>query len=188
MLIGVHQYESRKGLQSQLFWFIAWTIVTGFGIYLKPSAAGHGTHQQLHLPPCPSVLYCDRPCPGCGLTTSWTATIHAQFSEAFHAHPLGPVLYLGFTVSALIGIYGYIKKIRFDTNTKEFNWILGSFMMLFFFFGVIRFAITPLNDPHFLFRWKEPKPSVSKKGGDAASVPKTDLSAKLPVSGQVEKR
>jgi len=34
-------------------------------------ARGHGTHQQLGLPPCTFYVIFQRPCPACGMTTSW---------------------------------------------------------------------------------------------------------------------
>src|SRR5438270_12571671 len=89
--------EPRKRLSGQLMFFGVWLAITGFGAYLHPDPSGHGTHTQLGLPPCPSVLLFNRPCPGCGLTTSFTAFIHGDLASAFHAHPLGPLLYVGIT-------------------------------------------------------------------------------------------
>ena len=137
--------DDKKILNGQLVTFAIWLAITAFGIYLSPSPHGHGTHEQLGLPPCPSVLFFNRPCPGCGLTTSWTATIHGRFIEAFHAHPLGPLLYLGFTYVALVGLWAYTKKFRIDTGGRA--WSVGMMVgaLVFFGFGFIRFA---LND-HF---------------------------------------
>src|SRR5207302_1856701 len=38
---------------------------------LSPDDRGHGTHEQLGLPPCTFYLTFGRPCPACGMTTSW---------------------------------------------------------------------------------------------------------------------
>lgn len=38
------------------------------------------------------------PCPGCGLTRSWTYVAHFQLQAAFAMHPLGPVLFLAAAV------------------------------------------------------------------------------------------
>ena len=135
--------QPRKALKSQITWFGAWAFVTGIGAFLTPDKSGHGTHQQLGLPPCPSVLLFDRPCPGCGLTTSWTAFIHGNFAEAFHAHPLGPPMYLLFTFTALMGLYGYVRGARFATDSKEFTRITAVAVTIFLTFGVVRMAITP---------------------------------------------
>ncbi len=133
----------RKLLVGQLSWFILWACVTAIGAFLSPSSAGHGTHQQLGLPPCPSVLFFDRPCPGCGLTTSWTALIHGQFGAAFHAHALGPFLYLLFTASALLGGYGWWIGMRFRADTPIINRFLVAFTAVFFLYGIGRMAMTP---------------------------------------------
>jgi len=134
---------TRKSLRSQLLWFGFWMAITSIGAVLTPDKSGHGTHQQLHLPPCPSVLLFDRPCPGCGLTTSWTALIHGQFAYAFHAHPLGPPMYLLFTASAFLALYGWIKERRFATDSPQFNRVMTVLVVIFLTFGFTRMALTP---------------------------------------------
>ena len=113
----------KRILRGQLVVTFIWAIITGIGIALHPDRYGHGTHQQLGLPPCPSVLLFGRPCPGCGLTTSWTAFIHGHFAEAFHAHPLGPILYLLFTAVAIVNVYAYFKRYHVCTDGR--NWAIG---------------------------------------------------------------
>ncbi len=134
--------ESRRFLAGQLIWFLAWVFVTAFAIYLKPDPAGHGTHQSLGLPPCPSVLLFDRPCPGCGLTTSWTAFVHGQLGLSFRAHPLGPFLYSVFTITAIGAIIGWAKGLRFRGEAPWPSRILTGCVIVFIGFGVIRMATT----------------------------------------------
>jgi hypothetical protein len=38
-------------------------VMVGVGLYLSPDPAGHGTHQQLGLPPCTIHFLTGRPCP-----------------------------------------------------------------------------------------------------------------------------
>lgn len=133
----------RKELRSQMTWFASWLAVTTIGAVLTPDKSGHGTHQQLGLPPCPSVLVFDRPCPGCGLTTSWTAFIHGNFAEAFHAHPLGPPLYLLYTFTAVLSLFGFARGARFGSDSKEFTYITWTAVSIFMTFGIVRMAITP---------------------------------------------
>ncbi len=130
-------------IMGQLAWFGFWLVITGIALWLHPAASGHGTHEQLGLAPCPSVLIMDRPCPGCGLTTSWTAFVHGDFRTAFHAHPLGPILYLGFTASAWIGLVGYFKKQRLITDSVEVSRFMVGVATVFLCFGLIRMAVTP---------------------------------------------
>lgn len=133
----------RKYASSQLTLFGMWAFITACGSYLHPDPSGHGTHTQLGLPPCPCVLLFHRPCPGCGLTTSFTALIHGNIRFAFHAHPLGPFLYLGITVWAWLGIYGFIKGQRLDGGGKRFNQVVSAFAIIFFAFGIARLILTP---------------------------------------------
>jgi hypothetical protein len=133
----------RKAVVNQAIWFGSWVVVTTIGAVLSPDKSGHGTHQELGLPPCPSVLLFDRPCPGCGLTTSWTALIHGHIAEAFHAHPLGPPMYLLYTLSALMCMYGFLRGARFNTDTKGFNRATAVGVTVFVLFGIIRMALTP---------------------------------------------
>ena len=130
---------TKKQLFGQLLWGLAWIFVTACGIYLRPDPAGHGTHMQLGLPACPSTMFFDRPCPGCGLTTSFTATIHGNFAAAFQAHALGTFLYLAFTVSALACLWAYFRNTRFNTDSRRFSWALGGLLVVFFSFGALRF-------------------------------------------------
>jgi hypothetical protein len=131
--------DNKRILSGQLIVAGLWLAITAFGIYLSPSPHGHGTHQQLGLPPCPSVLMFDKPCPGCGLTTSWTATIHGQLGEAFQAHPLGPFLYIIFTVFAIVNIWAYVKRYRVDTSGKKWMFGIVTGAVIFFGFGIVRF-------------------------------------------------
>ena len=61
---------------------------------LTPSPTGSGTHQQLGLPPCTAVLLLDRPCPACGMTTSWAHTMRGNLVEAACANSGGMLLAL----------------------------------------------------------------------------------------------
>lgn len=137
----------RKKLAGQAVWFVVWLAVTVIGLCLTPNHDQHGTHRQLGLPPCPMVLFFHRPCPGCGLTTSWTAFLHGDLPLAFQAHPLGPILYLLFTGVVLFGAYGWVKKLRLRTDSRTFNWGLTSVFVVFLSFGLVRLANVRYDDP-----------------------------------------
>lgn len=133
--------KSRRKIAGQLLYFCVWLAITIIGACLHASPTGHGTHEELGLPPCPSALLFSRPCPGCGLTTSWTAFIHGNFAFAFHAHPLGPFLYLFFTATAFMALRGWIKSERMNTDTPRFNRVMLVGAVVFFTFGVARMAV-----------------------------------------------
>src|SRR5436853_5060306 len=134
--------EPRRKLSGQLTFFLVWLGITGVAAVLHPDPTGHGTHEQLGLPPCPSVLLFDRPCPGCGLTTSWTALIHGDIGFAFHAHPFGPVLYLFFTATAWLALRGWLRNERFQADGPRFNRVMMVAAIVFFSFGITRMALT----------------------------------------------
>jgi len=134
---------SRRRIAGQFLYFSFWLVITVIAACLHASPTGHGTHEQLGLPPCPSVLLFSRPCPGCGLTTSWTALIHGNLPFAFHAHPLGPFLYLFFTVTALMALRGWVLRERFNLDSPRFNRVMVVCAVIFFAFGIVRMTTTP---------------------------------------------
>lgn len=134
---------NRRRIAGQLVYFSTWLTITVIGACLHASPTGHGTHEELGLPPCPSALLFSRPCPGCGLTTSWTALIHGDIAFAFHAHPLGPLMYLLFTATALLALRGWITRQRFIADTPQFNRFVIGVALFFFCFGLVRMAVTP---------------------------------------------
>lgn len=134
--------KSPRELAGSLTLSILWVAVTIIGLCLTPDTHGHGTHQHLGLPPCPSVMLFDRPCPGCGLTTSWTALLHGNLPLAFSAHALGPFLYLGYTIFALTTFAFALTRRRWHDGP----WVNRGMVALFVVFvsyGGIRMAFTP---------------------------------------------
>ncbi|MBX3112199.1 MAG: DUF2752 domain-containing protein [Fimbriimonadaceae bacterium] len=134
--------ERARQLQGQAVWVASWVVCTVLGLAMRPSPLGHATHTQLGLPPCPSVALFHRPCPGCGLTTSWTFLLHGDWAGAFHAHPFGPLLYLAYTLGAVLAIYGLVKRKQVDTNTRPMNIALVTFLVTFLAYGYWRFSTT----------------------------------------------
>ena len=59
---------------------------------LEPSPRGLGTHQQLGLPPCTSVVLFQAPCPVCGMTTAWAWFARGRLLEACQANLGGALL------------------------------------------------------------------------------------------------
>lgn len=49
---------------------------------LTPDRRGHGTHQQLGLPPCTIYFVFGIRCPTCGMTTSWSHVVRGQLVGA----------------------------------------------------------------------------------------------------------
>ena len=62
---------------------------------LRPEVAGHGTHEQLGLPPCGWVVAFDRPCVTCGMTTAFATAAEGRVLSALAIQPLGALLCVG---------------------------------------------------------------------------------------------
>lgn len=73
--------------------------------FLRPSAAGHGTHLQLGLPPCGWVAFFHHPCPTCGMTTAFTHAVHGDPLSAFRAQPFGLLLCVLAGVTFWVALY-----------------------------------------------------------------------------------
>jgi hypothetical protein len=125
-----------------LLWFLGWLGLTGVAAYLHPNPHLHGTHTQLGLPPCLSVVLFGRPCPGCGMTTSITSLVHGHIVDAFRAHPFGPPMYLVYTLSAFAAAWAWWKVRRMDAGSRAANTFLVCLLIAFIAFGIIRFATT----------------------------------------------
>ena len=59
---------------------------------MTPDERGHGTHQQLGLPPCTFYVIFQRPCPACGMTTSWAWLLRGEVGHALAANAGGMLL------------------------------------------------------------------------------------------------
>lgn len=64
----------------------------GVAAWLTPDEAGHGTHEQLMLPRCSWVGLFDKPCPTCGMTTSFSYAAEGDLAQAAITQPFGAVL------------------------------------------------------------------------------------------------
>jgi hypothetical protein len=141
-MLKFEQAQSRRQTFGQLLWFCGWLALTLFAVFLRPDAHHHGTHTQLGLPPCASVMLFGRPCPGCGMTTSITAFAHGQIGAAFVAHPFGPIMYVLYTLSAWTAAWSWKKGLIMNANTKAVNTTIVCVLVAFMIFGAIRFATT----------------------------------------------
>ncbi len=59
---------------------------------LEPDPKGYGTHTQLGLGPCAFRATTGRPCPACGMTTSFAWFARGEPANAWRANPAGSLL------------------------------------------------------------------------------------------------
>ena len=75
-------------------------LVFGIAIYVNPynadgSARTMATHTTLGLPPCNFVVMTDKPCPSCGMTTSFALLVRGDVSASLNANWVGTTLAIG---------------------------------------------------------------------------------------------
>lgn len=80
-----------------------WTILA-IGMSLTARDRGDGTHRQLGLPACWTMVSEGVPCPTCGLTTSITAAAHGDLVASMRANVFGTMLSLALLSVAAAGI------------------------------------------------------------------------------------
>lgn len=132
--------RTRREKTHYLLWAGAWLAVTVIALLISPSKSGHGTHQQLGLPPCGAVMVFQRPCPGCGLTTSFAATVRGQFEHAWNSNPFGPIFYGMFTLTALLALFGYATGRRINSDGPVYRGFMFTLIAGFMAWGMWRFA------------------------------------------------
>ena len=94
---------SRMRLTGVLTAAPCWAILA-VGLSLTARSKGDGTHVQMGLPACRSMVVDGVPCPTCGLTTSVTAAAHGDFAASARANVFGTMLFFAIVLSGTIGI------------------------------------------------------------------------------------
>jgi hypothetical protein len=104
--------ETDATWQSRFVWSILFSIASAVVVtaaLLTPNPAGHGTHTQLGLPPCGFLVFTGYPCPGCGLTTSFSYMVRANLFGAWTANPFGIVLFLCTFAMIPLAATGFVR-------------------------------------------------------------------------------
>ncbi len=109
--------------------------------YLTPNPQGHGTHQQLGLPPCMIYYLTGRPCPSCGLTTSVSAIVHGQLRLAWRANPIGFLIVAIALGVALNSLYALLRGRSLRLDFDWVNRILLVLLSVWLIHGVVRFLL-----------------------------------------------
>lgn len=115
---------------------------------LEPSPAGLGTHRALGLPPCFWMLSTGKPCPTCGMTTSFSLLAHGRVWDSARCQPMGflaalltPVLFWGAAISAVSG--ARLDRLVTPVLTRpRFWWALGGLAAGAWVYKVLTYAPT----------------------------------------------
>ena len=115
--------------------------VLSIAAWLSPDAHGHGTHTQLGLAPCMWAVALDKPCPTCGMTTSFTHAGEGSWFESAKTQPMGTFLVLMTTMvfwgSAVQAIGGArINSVIQPALKPRFFLVLGIMLLLAWFYKI----------------------------------------------------
>ncbi|MEI6512039.1 MAG: DUF2752 domain-containing protein [bacterium] len=125
-------------LRNEGLWLLIVLGILGTALVLHPDPRGYGTHRQIFLPPCSFQFITGRPCPTCGLTTSFTAMAHLQLLTAIKANLFGPVIFLGMLVHSSFVAYGIFKRQRIRINPRFANRVGLTCVGVILLYGTIR--------------------------------------------------
>ncbi len=79
--------------------------VLGVAAYMSPESAGHGTHEQIGLPPCAWAVQFDAPCMTCGMTTAFAHAAEGDLLGSLVTQPMGMLLAVGTAVGFWFALY-----------------------------------------------------------------------------------
>lgn len=132
---AAHAPAARSGPALRVRGLLAATAciaVLAVGACLTPRGGGFGTHTQLGLPSCSMLVTTGYPCPGCGMTTSVSLTLHGRLGEAFGAQPFGVVFVAGLAALAMAGLAelatGRPQFVRLRVSWWWLAWATGAML------------------------------------------------------------
>ena len=104
-------------------------VALGLSAFLPPEGLGFDLcwiHRMLAVP-----------CPGCGLTRSFSSITHGRMEQAVVLHPFGPLLYLVFVLAIVYALLPRSVKQRIASLavSRDAAWRVGYRMFLWSFFG-----------------------------------------------------
>ncbi|MCP4592975.1 MAG: DUF2752 domain-containing protein [bacterium] len=88
----------------------------GVAGWLKPDPSGTGTHTQLGVLPCSTMVVWGIPCPTCGMTTAFAHTVRGQWGAALRAQPAGWLAALAVGALAMLSAATVVTGRRWAVN------------------------------------------------------------------------
>lgn len=106
-------------------------IITAFAV--TPAVSGSGPIL------CPFRLITGLPCPGCGLTRSWTAAAHGDLADAFSYNFFGPIsLIATIAFVVVVGVLLARKRPAASITPVLRNPIVAAMVVIWVLYGVAR--------------------------------------------------
>ncbi len=119
----------------------------GVARWLEPDPRGYGTHTQLGLGPCAFATITGRPCPTCGMTTSFAWFSRGCLARSWQANPGGCLIAL---LSIPVGFWlllccWFKRPVGFQSIDRPLMVLLVSIVAASFAFWFIRIIGAPVN-------------------------------------------
>ncbi len=92
------------------FLLISLPIILFLAYLLIPKSGGVGTHEELGLPPCGFYVMFHKPCPSCGMTTSFALLMHGKIIKAIKTQPAGVFLFFSAMFVYITIPYHLVKR------------------------------------------------------------------------------
>lgn len=86
---------------------------------LSADEAGHGTHEQLGLPPCMWAQSFDAPCMTCGMTTAFTHAAEGDLWTSFVTQPMGMLLAVATAAVFWVGLFVAVTGSRLGEHAAR---------------------------------------------------------------------
>ena len=110
-------------------------------LFIMPSSRGFGTHRKLGMTSCDYLSRTGYPCPGCGVTTSLTASFHLDFLKAIKSHIFGIAIYLILVIIGIIGACEFITGKSYFSRFHPNRWWLFTILGIFLGGWLIKTAV-----------------------------------------------
>jgi len=88
---------------------------------LRPDPRGHDTHTQLGIPRCLWMARFERPCPTCGMTTSFAHMADGNTAAAFRTQPAGATAALACAAAFWGALHAAVRGARWD---RVLSWLV----------------------------------------------------------------
>lgn len=113
---------------------LGFIVVFGIAAWLHPytddgTPLTMATHTQLGMPRCNMVVMYGKPCPSCGMTTSFALLVHGDVWNSLKANWVGTLMAVFWMGLIPWGLYGAVKG--------RLLWVKNGEMFLTFAIGVI---------------------------------------------------
>jgi hypothetical protein len=117
--------------------------IFGIAMLLDPYRGGRvwnqGTHQQLGLPPCRFLDLTGKPCPSCGMSTSFALLVRGDVANSLRANAVGTLLALTCLLyipwAAWCAVRGRLYLVR------SIEWTLTRLVVIFLVLMLLRWAV-----------------------------------------------